>query len=98
MTAFFVLYAITISIELLLSLISAVFLYLILAPGGRTDDQQRDPLPSRRVPARTVEAALGDAFASISQGRDDLLTISNARALLVRYASERERQLDVADV
>jgi len=88
MNAFFVLYAITISIELLLSLITAVFLYLILAPGGRTDDQQRDtPIPRREL-ARTVQGALGDAFASVSRGDDDLHTIVNARSLLVRYVRD----------
>lgn len=92
MNAFFVLDAITVAVELLLSLITAVFLYLILAPGGRTDDQQHEPLSPRRETARTVDAALVDAFASISQGRDDLATIVSTRALLAQFTREHERR------
>ena len=90
MSAFFLLYALTISIELILSLVMAIFLFLIMAPvGGRQRAHSPEAPPARRALARTVEGALGDAFASVSEGRDDLATITNARALLARYAAER---------
>lgn len=88
MSAFFVLYALTISIELILSLVMAIFLYLILAPtGSRTERQPETPQP--RPLARTVEGALGDAFATVCEGRDDLATLTNARTLLQQYQRER---------
>jgi hypothetical protein len=87
-TAFFVLYALTITIELVLSLVMAVFLFLILAPTGKIADQPQPASPSRRYLARSVEGALGDAFAAVSEGRDDLATITNARSLLARHARE----------
>ena len=89
MSAFFVLYALTISIELILSLVMAIFLHLILAPVG-SRPEHRPPERSRNRPlARTVEGALGDAFATISEGRDDLATLTNARALLQQHQREQ---------
>jgi hypothetical protein len=89
MGAFFVLYALTISIELILSLVMAIFLFLILAPTGSHQTEQ-PPEPRRERPlARTVEGALGDAFATVSEGRDDLATLTNARMLLQQYQRER---------
>jgi hypothetical protein len=98
MTAFFLLYAISITIELVLSLVMAVFLFLIVAPTGATTDQRVEPAPVQRPLARTVEGALGDAFATVSEGRDDLATITNARALLARYAREHQlRRIGAGD-
>ena len=89
MGTFFLLYALTISLELILSLVMAVFLYLIVAPRGEgTITGTKEPA-ARRPLARTVDGALGEAFAAVSEGRDDLATITNARSLLVRYARER---------
>jgi hypothetical protein len=89
MSAFFVLYALTISIELILSLVMAIFLFLILAPpGGRQAEQPPAP-PRQRPLARSVDGALGDAFATVSEGRDDLATLTNARTLLQQYQRER---------
>lgn len=89
MSAFFVLYALTISIELVLSLVMAIFLFLILAPSGRRHEPQQAEPPRQRPLARTVGGALGDAFATISEGRDDLSTLTNARTLLRQYQRER---------
>jgi hypothetical protein len=86
MNAFFLLYALTITLELVLSLVMAIFLYLILAPAGSRGARTAPEPPRVRPLARTVEGALGDAFAAVSEGRDDLATIANARALLERYA------------
>ena len=89
MSAFFILYALTISIELILSLVMAIFLFLILAPTGSRRPEQ-PPEPRRQRPlARSVEGALGDAFATVSEGRDDLATLTNARTLLQQYQRER---------
>jgi hypothetical protein len=87
-SAFFVLYALTISIELILSLVMAVFLFLIVVPVGGRPQIPPEPAASRPL-ARTVEGALGEAFASVSEGRDDVAALTNARALLVRYRAER---------
>lgn len=89
MGAFFVLYALTISIELILSIVIAIFLYLILAPAGGRLQTRPDEPPKTRPLARTVEGALGDAFAAVSEGRDDLATLANARSLLQRHARQR---------
>ena len=89
MSAFFVLYALTISIELILSLVMAIFLYLILAPTGSRPETSHHEAPRSRPLARTVEGALGDAFATVSEGRDDLATLTNARTLLQQYQRER---------
>ena len=90
MNAFLLLYAMAISIELMLSLLMALFLYLILAPAGRPRDVGAAPSDvSVRPLARHVEVALSDAFATVSTGRDDLPTITNARSLLVQYENER---------
>ena len=89
MSAFFVLYALTISIELILSLVMTIFLYLILAPtGNRTERHPEQPQHPRPL-ARTVEGALGDAFATVSEGRDDHATLTNARTLLQQDQRER---------
>ncbi len=96
MSAFFLLYALTISLELILSLVMAIFLFLILAPSG-TVGQAGGAAPRTRPPlAGTVEGALGDAFATVSEGRDDLATITNARALLAPYARERRERHEPA--
>jgi hypothetical protein len=89
MEAFFVLYALTISIELVLSLVMAIFLFLILTPTGSRNERQPDAPALPRPLARTVEGALGDAFATVSEGRDDLATLTNARTLLQHYQRER---------
>lgn len=91
MSAFFLLYALTISLELILSLVMAVFLYMILAPtGSAVTTQPNEPARTRPL-ARTVEGALGDAFVTVSEGRDDLATLTNARTLLRQYAREQRR-------
>jgi hypothetical protein len=89
MEALFVLYALTISIELVLSLVMAIFLFLILAPTGSRNERQPETPQHPRPLARTVEGALGDAFATVSEGRDDLATLTNARTLLQQYQRER---------
>ncbi len=89
MSAFFVLYALTISIELILSLVMAIFLYLILAPTGNKQERQKEEPPQPMPLARSVEGALGDAFATVAEGRDDLATLTNARSLLQQYQRER---------
>jgi hypothetical protein len=90
-SAFLLLYALTISIELILSLVMAVFLFLVVAPvGGRQPEPAGAP-PARPL-ARTVEGALGDAFATVSEGRDDVAALTNARSLLTRYRAEREAE------
>ena len=91
MSAFFLLYALTITLELILSLVMAIFLFLIVAPRGRASQPLEDA-PAPRPLARTVEGALGDAFAAVSEGRDDPATITNALSLLARYAREQQRQ------
>jgi hypothetical protein len=86
--AFLLLYAMAISIELVLSMLMALFLYLIV--GQRTPAAQLTPdhpCTSRPL-ARTIDVALRDAFVTVSEGRDDLATITNARSLLSRYARE----------
>lgn len=93
METFFVLYALTISIELLLSLVMAIFLHLIVAPRGGGIAIEPPAPAARRPLARTVEGALGEAFASVSEGRDDLATITNARSQLVRYAREHQERV-----
>ncbi len=90
MASFFLLYALTISIELILSLVMAIFLYLILAPTGSRTEHQPETPPQPRPLARTVEGALGDAFATVSEGRDDLATLTNARMLLQQYQRDRQ--------
>lgn len=95
MEAFFVLYALTISLELILSLVMAIFLYLIMAPAGAVSEPDINSRPSRPL-ARSAEGALSDAFASVSEGRDDLATITNARAQLVRYRDERSTTRDAS--
>ncbi|HYI16411.1 MAG TPA: hypothetical protein VEX37_13530 [Thermomicrobiales bacterium] len=89
MGSFFVLYALTISIELMLSLVMAIFLYLILAPTGSRTERQPETPQHPRLLARTVEGALGDAFATVSEGHNDLATLTNARMLLQQYQRER---------
>jgi hypothetical protein len=89
MSAFFVLYALTISIELILSLVMAIFLYLILAPTGSRQEPQLEESPRPQPLARTAEGALGDAFATVAEGRNDLTTLTNARSLLQQYQRER---------
>jgi hypothetical protein len=89
--AFFLLYALAISVELLLTLVMAIFIFLIVAPKGG-NLHVADEEPAARPLARTVPGALGDAFATVSEGRNDLATITNARSLLARYAREHEPQ------
>ncbi len=89
MSAFFMLYALTISVELVLSLVMLIFLYLIVAPVGSPARDEASTLPAA-PPAATVEQALADAFATVSQGRDDLVAIATARAMLVRFARSAE--------
>jgi hypothetical protein len=89
MASFFLLYALTISIELILSLVMAIFLYLILAPTGNRQERQPEAPARPRPLARTVDGALGDAFATVAEGRDDLATLTNARTLLQQYQRER---------
>jgi hypothetical protein len=86
MNAFLLLYALAISLELVLSLLMAVFLFLIAAPVRPAHiEQSRPGAPARRPLARTARGALVDAFAVVSEQRDDLPAIINARAVLVAY-------------
>lgn len=89
MNAFFLLYALAISVEFVLSLVMLMFLYLIVAPVGRQahDDAY---VTTASPPAATVEQALADAFATVSQGRDDLVAIATARAMLIRFAQSSD--------
>lgn len=93
MSAFFLLYALTITVELVLSIVMLVFLYLIVAPVGSVTSEERPPARSL-VPPTTVEQALADAFATVSQGRDDLVAIATARAMLVHFAQARDEAVD----
>lgn len=88
MNAFLLLYALAISIELVLSLLMALFLFLIMSP-RRQAEAAHPPAAQPRPPAGDLQTALRDAFATISRGEDDLLTLTNARMLLARYARER---------
>jgi hypothetical protein len=81
--AFFLLYALTISLELVLSLIMALFIFLIVAPRG-TSAAVPESTPARRQLAGAAHGALADAFATISNGRDDVATIVHAQRLLER--------------
>jgi hypothetical protein len=90
MNAFFLLYALTITLELVLSLVMALFIFLIVAPPGASA-RVVEAAPTRPAPAHTAFGALQAAFATISEGRDDLATIVHARALL-----ERQVAADVA--
>ena len=72
--------------------VMAIFLFLIVAPRGRAAHPPAEPLSTHRPLARTVEGALGDAFAAVSEGRDEPATITNALSLLARYAREQQRQ------
>lgn len=90
MNAFFLLYALTISVELVLTIVMLVFLYLIVAPvGGPTHEPDVPPQPTS-APATTVEQALAKAFTTVSQQHDDLVAITTARAMLVRFAQTNE--------
>lgn len=89
MSAFYMLYALTISVEFVLTLVMLLFLYLIVVPVGGRVREEAEPRPTT-PPAATVEQALADAFASVSQGRDDLVAITTARAMLVRFARSAE--------
>lgn len=86
MSAFFLLYALSISVELILTLVMLIFLYLIVAPVGGAQAEPDVPAQTATAPATTVEQALAQAFATVSQQRDDLLAITTARAMLVRFA------------
>ena len=90
MNAFLLLYAMALSIELILSMLMALFLFLLVAPRGRKHaDAATGPTAIPAPLARAVDAALADACATISEGRDDLATITNARSLLSRYVREQ---------
>jgi hypothetical protein len=87
--SFFLLYALTISIELVLSLVMAIFTFLILSPASSDPDLLLEKSEAEaRVRSITLEAALRDAFLAISSGRDDLAAIADARSLLARYQRE----------
>jgi hypothetical protein len=86
MNDFFLLYALTITLELVLSLVMALFIFLIIAPPGAAA-RTAEPAPTRPAPAHTAIGALQAAFATISEGRDDLATIMHAQALLERQAA-----------
>ncbi|MCO5178204.1 MAG: hypothetical protein M9890_14710 [Thermomicrobiales bacterium] len=96
MNAFFLLYALTISVELVLTIVMLVFLYLIVAPVGGASAEPDVPTQTTTAPAESVEQALAQAFATVSQQRDDLLAITTARAMLVRFA-QADEQRDNAD-
>jgi hypothetical protein len=81
--AFFLLYALTISLELVLSLVMALFIFLIVAPRG-APAHALDATPARRQLAGATHGALLDAFATISNGHDDVATLMHARRLLER--------------
>jgi len=85
MSSFFLLYALSISVEFVLTLMMMMFLFLIAVPVGRSRHEETIRL-APTPPATTVEQALADAFATVSQGRDDLVAITTARAMLVRFA------------
>ena len=94
MNAFLLLYAMAISIELILSMLMALFLFLIASPlTSGLDRTPSSPPPGVRPLACTVDVALADAFAAISEGRDDLAAITNARSKLVQYSRERRESL-----
>jgi hypothetical protein len=94
--AFFLLYALTISLELVLTLVMALFIFLIVAPRG-AQSQASESTPARRPLADTSVKALADAFVTISNGRDDVATIVHARQLLARTLerSDQPQHMDV---
>lgn len=82
-------YMLTISIELVLSIVLGVIILAILAPLGSTrvvDDERDVPTPNRGL-SPDVGVALRDAFDSLSRGGGDLALLVHARHLLVKYQS-----------
>jgi hypothetical protein len=81
-------YMVTISIELVLSIVLGVILLAILAPLGsarQVDDTSDAPPPNNRGLSPDVRIALRDAFDSLSRGGGDLAPLVHARHLLVKY-------------
>jgi hypothetical protein len=87
--AFFLLYALTISLELVLSLVMALFIFLIVAPRGALAHVP-ETAPARRPLASSATGALADAFVTISNGRDDIATLVHAQQLLAQALESSE--------
>lgn len=79
-------YMVTITIELVLSIVLGVILLAILVPLGSTRhlDDTGDAPPDRGL-SPDVSVALRDAFDSLSRGGGDLAPLVHARHLLVKY-------------
>lgn len=92
MNGLLLIYAVVISIELILSIGLLVTLYMIIAPVGSRDDEHAVVEPSpRRDLSRSPSGALREAFETVAQGEDDLARLMHARSMLARYAaSQRE--------
>lgn len=83
------LYFVTLSLELVLSITMLTLLWLILAPRGADSPPMTRP-PQRASPrlAPTPEEALRSAFQSVSRGNDDVAVLVHARHLLVQLTRE----------
>lgn len=79
-------YVLTITIELILSIVLGVILFAILAPLGASnvDEDRHAPAVDRDL-SPDVRVALRDAFDSLSRGDGDLAPLVHARHLLVKY-------------
>lgn len=85
MDTLLMLYFVTLSLELVLSLTMLTLLWLILAPRG-AGLQRPATEPERHAPplARTPDDALRAAFQSVSRGRDEAAVLVHARHMLAQ--------------
>lgn len=89
MSTLLLIYAVVITLELILSLVMAVILFLIIAPPGASrHPTERTPETGsqRQQLSPTVNGAVRDAFSSLSRGDNDMSTIVHARHMLAQYA------------
>lgn len=95
MSGLLLIYAVVISIELILSIGLLVTLYMIVAPVGSPADEHPvvEPLP-RRDMARSPSGALREAFETVARGEDDLARLMHARSMLARYAAARRERVE----
>jgi hypothetical protein len=83
------LYFVTLSLELVLSLVMLTLLLLILAPRGSTEGQETFPSDhaAHRL-AQTPEAAVRSAFQVVSRGRDEPAVLVHARFMLAQLCDQ----------
>lgn len=94
MSTLLLIYAVVITLELILSLVMAVILFLIIAPPGASGrPTERTPeTGGQRQLSPTVNGALRDAFSSLSRGDNDMSTIVHARHMLAQYAEHHRTE------